>query len=58
MVTGMPQPCWAVSMRGQAIAILLARVLLASPFLYGGIDKCLRCLGLKGGSVRCYCCSS
>jgi putative oxidoreductase len=31
-----------MSMSGQAAAILLARVLLASPFLYSGVDKCWR----------------
>jgi putative oxidoreductase len=32
----------SVSMDSQAAAILLARVLLASPFLYSGVDKCWR----------------
>ena len=31
-----------MSMSGQASAILLARVLLSSPFLYSGVDKCRR----------------
>lgn len=31
-----------VSMIGQEYAILLARVLLSSPFLYSGVDKCRR----------------
>jgi putative oxidoreductase len=32
----------SVSVSGQASAILLARVLLSSPFLYSGVDKCCR----------------
>ena len=31
-----------VSITSVASAILLARVLLASPFLYSGVDKCWR----------------
>jgi putative oxidoreductase len=31
-----------VSVTSQALAILLARLLLSSPFLYSGIDKCWR----------------
>src|ERR1700684_3804985 len=50
-VTGLPWPglgssrvlvLGSVSVDSQAAAILLARVLLASPFLYSGVDKCWR----------------